>query len=113
MTPEAETARKESKAHWIRMRDDPGCGEEPYAFDCALCQLFHFDEDDCMDDEWSEDKQCAGCPVYEKTRKPLCEGTPYVEAEIAWVAYNIKGRIDISAWRKAAQAEIDFLEELE
>lgn len=55
---------------------------------------------------------CRGCPVMERTGRPSCTGSPYWKAANAlhnWqlaVFYSASNRAD---WRKAAQAEIDFL----
>ena len=102
MTPEALTALKASIRHWkkniaAKTPDDANIGSK----NCALCQAFFRNE-------------CFGCPVSASTRRFACRGTPYVNAAragIDWFYYpdSTKAR---DAWRKAAQAELDFLRSL-
>lgn len=73
---------------------------------CKLCHTFPSDD-------------CEGCPVAEKVGQPLCIGTPY---EVARVRWNVWLRATLNnglreeelktEWRKAAQAELDFLRSL-
>ena len=90
---------KESKAHWERMRDDPECGEEPSSIDCPCCREFNnkrpFDE-------------CRSCPIAQFTGKPVCIETPFSNA---CEEYDYNG-INSDSFREAAQAEIDFLNEV-
>ena len=68
--------------------------------DCALCNAY---------------QQCAECPVKKYTMAPYCTGTPYYDAAYAlseWSCAVLKGcngQREREAWRKAAQAELDFL----
>ena len=101
MTPEAALALEDSIAHWEAMlKDVPSLDQKPIASECALCLLFA--------SEWNEEltEDCKGCPVFEATGKTDCSGTPYFRAYKAWV----KG--EGSAWKKAAQEELDFLKSL-
>jgi ferredoxin len=74
------------------------------AGDCALCKL-HRRQGAC-DQE---------CPVKAKTGLDLCGGTPYDDAWRALVAWideepnTDSWRKARALWRKAAQAELDFL----
>jgi hypothetical protein len=108
VTPEARTALRESIAHWERMRDDPDCGEEPYDRDCALCAIYY-------DVEYDEQK-CMGCPVFESSGSRHCIASPYERASREWRRWRTaqpgEKRAAKTAWRKAAQAEIDFLRSL-
>lgn len=99
MTPTTLTALKSSIAHWKRMQADRKCGERPTASDCALCAKF-YPEDCYLGDE------CKGCPIYEKTGKRFCGGTPYYNA----VPVFLNGTD--AEWKLASQAMIDFLESL-
>ncbi len=63
---------------------------------CPLCALFIAKID------------CAGCPVAARTGKPGCEGSPYREADQAFM-YRDE---DEPRWRAAARAEREFLESL-
>jgi len=75
------------------------------ADECALCELYYYDAD------------CEGCPVADKG-DPGCVGSPYMVARDAlyiW-ASCLTDPDDKTAWlaardefRKAAQAEVDFL----
>lgn len=90
---------KESIAHWTRMRTDHTISETPFGTDCPLCSRY------CK----SSYGKCEGCPVEEATGQANCAGTPWRVASNAW--FHALRRND-SAWRKAAQAEIDFLRSL-
>lgn len=77
-------------------------------FNCPLCLLF-----------WGED--CNGCPAKEKTSKCGCDRTPYNKAHNTyddWISsYGLGASSESVAtnkakWRKAAQAEVDFLKSL-
>ena len=71
--------------------------------DCALCKMFeHFN--------------CGGCPVYLRTGLEYCGGSPYLSAYEALRGWRHTDPDDKPAWlaardkfRKAAQAEVDFL----
>lgn len=73
---------------------------------CALCKLFY-----CRD--------CAGCPVAQKTNQRLCYGSPHTVAsgvKEQWRnAYgnNAANRAELGeAFRAAARAEVEFLKGL-
>lgn len=71
-------------------------------FACDLCDEFH--------DKYDDLPECAGCPVYKKTGQTGCTGTPYFPAHHALRDWRFKGTSSHKqAWRKAAQAELDFL----
>lgn len=71
---------------------------------CALCEMFTLDPDDC----------CTGCPVSNATGQTECENTPYYTARTALVVWRKEPSNDElrAAWRKGAQAELDFLRSL-
>lgn len=74
---------------------------------CPLCVLFRLKR-----------PYCCGCPVFEKTEKVGCEGTPFVAAEDAfdeWTFARLEEREMQSyeeTFRAAAKAEANFLESL-
>lgn len=77
---------------------------------CALCAEF-----------WTRDEArlvtCDGCPVWTRTGKHGCSGSPYEAAEEAhddWddVFDTVYESDEGDEWRKAAQAELDFLNSL-
>ena len=72
---------------------------------CPLCQLFH--KDKCVR---TVGKKKEKCPVYAKSGKPFCDGTPYEE----WRKTITKAPFVIvsNETRKIAEAELKFLEEL-
>lgn len=65
---------------------------------CPLCRLFYYYD-------------CRGCPVKEKTGKPLCSGTPYNAASNARLDWLLEV-VTRKDFQLAAQAEIDFLKSL-
>lgn len=102
MDPETLEALKESIQHWERMRDGKQLQYEvPTADCCPLCDLYSpIDADDC--------DRCIGCPVFFKTMRKSCYGSPYYEAYHAW-----EWRFERpESWKPAAQSEIDFLKSL-
>ena len=98
MNAQQTKALRESIAHWIRMREDPDCGERPSGDDCACCAVFGEDFDAFAEDF----DECSGCPIYEFTSKRFCCGTPYYKAMDLFY-------ITDEGFKNAAQAEIDFL----
>ena len=95
-------ALKKSIEHWEK---NAAPGDHPVstkAKDCALCGLFFWEED------------CAGCPVYQRTGREGCHGSPYwsvVDAKLELCADESKGRLR-KKLREAAQKELDFLKSL-
>lgn len=96
MSPETLEALRGSIAKWRAIVD--GTGNDDSVHNCPLCQQFY-------------DKDCRGCPVYDRSGIRCCVGTPYV----AWcklfgsdtlpagkIAYSHETKV-------AAQAELDFL----
>lgn len=61
------TALKGSIAKWEHRAQ--GNFLEASISNCPLCHLFNTSADGSDDD-------CIGCPVYERTEKQYCEGTP-------------------------------------
>lgn len=80
-----------------------GTGVDLGPQNCPLCQKYY-----CVD--------CRGCPVFEKSGKTHCEGTPYDE----WDEHHLAEHLDDSTKLKSkcdtckeiAQAEVDFLKGL-
>ncbi len=69
MNKETLEALKGSIEKWRKIRFE---GEIDQGSDnCPLCQLLRFN-DDGMNPE-----SCRKCPVYQKTKRPFCEGSPY------------------------------------
>lgn len=103
----AVNALKESIAHWERMRDNPvDCGEAPYADDCPLCRVF-----------WQVptiSASCCNCPVFSRTRKSGCVGTPYTRAEKVHrgIHYRLDNPEYMQVWTDSANDEINFLKSL-
>lgn len=99
-------ALKASIAHWEKnlaaeSPDDVRLGPRY----CALCEAFP--------------QSCAGCPVAARTGVKGCRETPYGRACAAfneWDSAVTNGSPNhaekATAWRAAAQAEIDFLRSL-
>lgn len=97
------TALKASIKHW----EENVAAEHPASVTlgiiaCALCAEFRRND-------------CNGCPVSVRTRGIACHGTPYGEAQGAYYRWRDDAPADEAAklaWRKAAQAELDFLKSL-
>lgn len=102
MNPRTLGALKASIKHW----EENVAAETPDKattgpFECALCKLY-----------WRDG--CHGCPVRDATHKKDCDGSPYVEADNALDRWHDDPAEMIlkTEWRKAAQAELDFLRSL-
>lgn len=102
MRTETAIALEESITHWEENvaaetwnKTHTGWGS------CALCRSFFL-------------KECQGCPVKMKTGKPTCEGTPYGFADDRLERWGEHRDSEYMRrrWRKAAQAELDFLKSL-
>ena len=78
------------------------------ADDCALCDAFYFSDVNAFDEEI---QYCVDCPVKMRTGIDTCQGSPYREAWESHYSWR-KSPTSITSkatWRKAAQAELDFL----
>lgn len=80
MKPEILKALKGSIEKWEAIV--AGTGEDKGAKNCPLCRLFLFWDDKVVfpryvNKFYPERKVCNGCPVYEATGQPYCDGTPY------------------------------------
>lgn len=101
MTPETKAALEESIAHWganvaAKTPESVSLGGGY----CPLCALYYPNE-------------CRGCPVMRAKKKPYCEKTPYQTARQCFLVWRKNGFVDArDHWRKAAQAEVDFLNSL-
>lgn len=101
-------ALKASIEHWRRMatgKANPG--EAPIRDCCALCDLFNNDTQFILE-------QCVGCPVFERTGRQGCAGTPYEDAYSRWkrltTAYLVLNKD--SCFQLFARDELVFLESL-
>jgi hypothetical protein len=78
------------------------------ADDCALCDLVNLGV--------VAHTTCIGCPVFEKTGRKLCDGTPYAGASVAWKDWVWATSDEVSQrgeeFRAAAQREVEFLRSL-
>jgi len=74
--------------------------ERPSPGNCAFCDQYY----------WVRD--CEGCPVKKHTGKSVCEDTPYRKAMTLYKDIQFNYHRRLSDFRKAVQAEIDFLEGL-
>ena len=96
-------ALDESIEHWKRMQGfttpKEFDKENPGGDHCPLCNWYT----DCY----------SGCPVYEHTKARDCHNTPWLSASYSYERYLIHPTNgNLIRFRKAAQAEIDFLEGL-
>lgn len=96
---EVSEALEKSIQHWkTEARRGKPDNVSIWESDCALCDLFLADG-------------CLGCPVYRRTGKGSCEGSPWIRAYAeldAWKAGEDNG----AGFRAAAKEEIAFLESL-
>ena len=93
-TAETLEALDKSLEKWRKL--SRGEGEDMGIKNCALCRLF-----------W--DESCFGCPVYEYSGFPECEGTPYMDG---WFhRYNDTFPLTVrnEGDRSAARKEYRFL----
>lgn len=97
------TALKQSIAHWERHANGKARKkEEIYAQDCALCKIFYKRIDD-------QKICCAGCPVRQKTGKPICQGSPWMDARANW---RLTMGEQSPAFHAAAMKMVNFLKSL-
>ena len=75
MEPRTLEALQSSIAKWDAIA--AGTGVDQAADNCALCKIFQGASVDV--DGASVWRECAGCPVMERTGKQECEGSPYYE----------------------------------
>ena len=93
-------ALEASIAHWQRMATGKErTGEKPSGSQCGLCRLFL--------ESTHSTNECEGCPVYERTERQFCKGTPYDDAHAEWSYAGFTKR-----FRKLAREELRFLESL-
>ena len=92
-----------------------GTGEDDGENNCPLCELFHPHMGLYEGYDRRERAACGGCPVREKTKKPYCRGTPYIEWSNADAFTPLNGYFSPekrTEYTKLAQAELDFLRSL-
>lgn len=95
-------ALEASIAHWERnVAAETPDGAGVSGADCALCAEFRN----------KSENQCGGCPVRDKTGLICCLDTPYASAVSRFVSWIDDPSLR-SAWRAAAQRELDFLKSL-
>lgn len=93
------TALKGSIEKWEKIVE--GMGIDRGVSNCPLCRLFN-----------TYESMCKGCPVYERTKKRACGGTPYNDwVRARWDA-GLARRAETPALMAAAKAELDFLRSL-
>lgn len=114
------TTKQQCVEHWKRLKDAPTPfgDEQPVASQCAFCRA-----------NWED---CSQCPIMETTGFANCLGTPYRDANQAWHDWRrvledagealqtgqrvkplgVEAAVLQAAWKRAAQAMIDFLENL-
>ena len=99
MNPETLEALKASIAKWERNQTVQTAKEVDLGPSyCPLCKLFNTPE-------MTEIDCCYGCPVFEKTKKKCCRGTPYDDVEVS----RFTSAKDIRSW---AVKETEFLKSL-
>lgn len=79
---------------WIKIVR--GTGVDYGEANCPLCKMFNTFGNDCV-----------GCPVFQKTKKPYCMGTPFA----GWVRLNVD-RVENERHAKWARKELAFLQSL-
>ncbi|NJL71047.1 MAG: hypothetical protein HC888_05240 [Candidatus Competibacteraceae bacterium] len=104
MKPEVRKALEASIAKWERNAEVTDTGDAQVGiWNCALCRMFNWQ---WPDNEIEKANTCKGCPVYEKTGRKFCEGTPIDRTEEA------EETGDIDAFILAAREEVAFLRSL-
>lgn len=101
MKAETLIALKASIEHWKRVVTSPET-EPINSKSCALCQIF------LVPSRHKEVTDCIGCPVFEKTGKQYCRGTPYQDVYEA----SKRGDDNEKAYNEAAKEELEFLQSL-
>jgi len=108
MTEQAKKALKESIEHWRRVASGTmKPGESVGAPHCALCLAFNHTHAGHI--------ACEGCPVFERTGKQGCVGSPFdpFEENLDWMDESEFSRwLDTQEARTLAAAELAFLESL-
>lgn len=101
MPPQTLKDLKESIEHWKRIETGTNaCCEGIWADDCALCGRFLFDK--------PESEKCVGCPIFAKTGKTHCEGSPWQKVDSLYTT-STHGSPE---YFKAAKEMREFLESL-
>ena len=102
-------ALKASIQHWRDVVDHP-LSTDVGIKDCALCDLFHPCHP-CHQLFLDWDLGCVGCPVGQKTGKPLCRGTSYNNF-VELFSYGDDDDVDEDVARAKATEMLSFLEGL-
>jgi len=100
-SPNVRQLLEESEQHWDRLATGRRALTETHGpTSCPLCLHFAFG--------FPADEVCRGCPVYRKTGRTSCAGTPYQDANEAWN----DGGYDTPRFQRAAALERDWLKAL-
>ncbi len=93
-------ALQASVKHWQRLAaGKAGPKETVFSKDCPLCEKFLMRR--------RVEKQCVGCPIFERTGAKYCNLSPWVEAsEATYAGYNTK------VFKAAAGKMVLFLKSL-
>lgn len=103
---ETRAALLASIKHWEENRDARHPDDvHLFSDSCPLCALFNTAEHRKIG------LDCVGCPVREKTGRDTCDDSPWEDAYAKWQLWQRKLG-SRTAFKKAAQAEIDFLRSL-
>ena len=106
-----EKAVRKSIEHWERMRnytlndflDEPT--ENPDTDNCPLCCLYMLGHE--------IENECLHCPIFKKTGKTHCYGTPYNKVVNKYYrVFRTSKLVSVKAWERAADKMINFLESL-
>ncbi len=113
MQPKVREALEASIKHWEE-NVAAKTSEEAKVFgdSCALCKLFSEPYEASDPDDYRENcghPSFGKCPVFSKTGKNECGGSPWETAMNAWRAWNPQDPDFLVYWQKVAQAELDFL----
>lgn len=103
MDEDVKVALEASIEHWKQNAENPQEAKIGITA-CALCMMFNRKD--------MAYGYCEGCPVYEKTARKWCGGTPYADFIRINRAEFRSARAWTNALRKAAKAEVVFLESL-
>jgi hypothetical protein len=108
MDLKTELALERSIKHWELITFDPGNFIDIGPNTCALCHVFNTRAFPELRNNRDSFMTCVGCPVYEKTGRVFCAGSPYEDyAE----EFDDETTSD-STLKYYARAEVEFLKSL-
>ena len=108
MDLKTELALERSIKHWELITLDPGNFTDIGPHQCALCHLFNTHAFPELRDGRDSFMTCVGCPVYEKTGRVFCSGSPYDDYAKEFDDAPAADR----ALKYYARAEVEFLKSL-